>query len=70
MCLKKGEFFIFHAWVLHGSGVNDSDRRRAGLNIRFAPTGYEFDEDFTYMAISCDEVPASDRIFRNEPWTV
>jgi predicted dehydrogenase len=68
MRLKKGEFFIFHAWVLHGSGVNGSDRRRAGLNVRFAPTGYEFDEDFTYVPIECGEVPVSDRIFRNEPW--
>ena len=30
MPLKKGEFFMFHAWVLHGSGINNSDRRRAG----------------------------------------
>ncbi len=68
MRLKKGEFFLFHAWVLHGSGVNSSDRRRAGLNIRFAPTGYECDDDFVYMPIECGAVPESDRIFKTEPW--
>lgn len=68
MNLKKGEFFLFHAWVLHGSGANLTDRRRAGLNVRFAPTGYECDDDFVYMPIECGEVPSSDRIFRTEPW--
>jgi len=68
MRLKKGEFFLFHAWVLHGSGVNRTDRRRAGLNVRFAPTGYECDEDFVYMPIECGEVTPSDRIFHTEPW--
>ncbi len=68
MRLKKGEFFLFHAWVLHGSGINQSDRRRAGLNVRFAPTGYECDDDFVYMPIQCGEVPESDRIFKTEPW--
>ena len=59
---------MFHAWVLHGSDANNSDRRRAGLNVRFAPTGYECDDDFTYMPIQCGDVEASDRIFRTEPW--
>jgi len=68
MRLKKGEFFLFHAWVLHGSGVNRTDRRRAGLNVRFAPTGYECDDDFVYMPIECGEVTPSDRIFHTEPW--
>ncbi len=66
--LRKGEFFIFHAWLLHGSARNESDRRRAGLNVRFAPTGYECDDEFVYIPIQCGEVPASDRIFCNDAW--
>jgi predicted dehydrogenase len=34
--LKPGQFILFHAWLLHSSGINRSKRRRAGLNIRFA----------------------------------
>lgn len=66
MRLAKGEFFLFHAWVLHGSGANRSDRRRAGLNVRFAPTGYECDAEFVYMPIECGEVVPSRRIFMAE----
>lgn len=66
--LQPGEFIIFHAWLLHHSGPNESDRRRAGLNIRFAPSGYECEDEFQYIPIECAEVAASDRIFRNEVW--
>jgi predicted dehydrogenase len=66
--LAKGEFFMFHGWLLHGSGPNRSGRRRAGLNIRFAPTGFEYDEEFVYIPLECGEFPVNDRIFRNEPW--
>ena len=66
--LAKGEFFMFHAWLLHGSRPNKSDRRRAGLNIRFAPTGFEYDDEFVYIPLECGEFPVSDRIFRTEPW--
>jgi predicted dehydrogenase len=66
--LKPGEFIIFHAWLLHGSGPNDSDRRRAALNIRFAPPGYECEDEFAYIPITCGDVAPSDRMFRNEVW--
>lgn len=66
--LKPGEFIIFHAWLLHHSGPNGSDRRRAGLNVRFAPPGYECEEEFEYIPIECGDVSPSDRIFRNEVW--
>lgn len=68
MILKPGEFIIFHAWLLHGSGPNDSDRRRAALNVRFAPPGYECEEEFEYIPIECSEVAPSDRMFRNDVW--
>ncbi len=66
MRLARGEFFLFHAWVLHGSEVNQSDRRRAGLNVRFAPTAYECDKNFVYMPIQCGAVIPSRRIFAAE----
>lgn len=66
--LQPGEFIIFHAWLLHHSGPNESDRRRAGLNVRFAPPGYECEDEFQYIPLECGEVAPSDRVFRNEVW--
>ncbi|MBW2500215.1 MAG: phytanoyl-CoA dioxygenase family protein [Deltaproteobacteria bacterium] len=50
--LKPGQFYIFHSWLLHGSDPNDSDLRRAGLNIRFARVGDEYDEGVEYFPLS------------------
>jgi predicted dehydrogenase len=46
-----GEFYIFHSWVLHGSGLNTSDRRRAGLNMRFAAPGDAIEPQFEYIRL-------------------
>ena len=42
--LAPGQFYLFHSWILHGSDANKSTLRRAGLNIRFARMGEEYDD--------------------------
>ena len=42
--LAPGQFYLFHSWILHGSDANMSTLRRAGLNIRFARMGEEYDD--------------------------
>ena len=66
--LRPGEFIIYHGWLLHGSGPNASDRRRAGLNMRFAPPGLECEGEFVYIPLETGEVKASDRVFMNDVW--
>ncbi len=66
--LKPGEFIIFHSWLLHGSQPNRSDRRRAGLNMRFSPEGMECEQEFVYVPIETSPVEQSDRLFVNEVW--
>lgn len=36
-CLKAGEISLHSDLLLHGSEANDSDRRRCGLTLRYAP---------------------------------
>ena len=48
---KPGEFWLFHSWLLHGSGPNVSDEKRTGLNIRFAPRGDEWESQFEYIPV-------------------
>ena len=66
--LKPGEFIVFHSWLLHGSHANRSQRRRAGLNMRFAPAGFECEEEFIYVPIETSAVEPSNRIFDNQVW--
>jgi hypothetical protein len=66
--LAPGEFIIYHAWLLHGSGPNTSSRRRAGLNMRFAPLGLECEDEFVYIPIETSPVARSDRVFANDVW--
>jgi hypothetical protein len=35
ICLHAGEFSIHDSFIIHGSGPNHSDRRRAGYTIRY-----------------------------------
>jgi predicted dehydrogenase len=66
--LRPGEFIIYHGWLLHGSSPNTSDRRRAGLNMRFAPPGLECEEEFVYIPIETADVPYHDLVFANDTW--
>ena len=36
-CLKAGEISIHSDLLLHGSNANESNRRRCGLTLRYAP---------------------------------
>ena len=66
--LQPGEFIIYHGWLLHGSGPNRSEHRRAGLNMRFAPPGLECEKGFVYIPLHTSEVAIHDRVFRNVVW--
>lgn len=48
---RAGEFYLFHSWLLHGSGPNRSPARRAVLNMRFAAPGHDVDPAFHYTPI-------------------
>jgi hypothetical protein len=48
---SPGEFYIFHSWVLHGSGRNASDHRRVGLNMRFAAPNDAIEPGFEYLLL-------------------
>jgi ectoine hydroxylase-related dioxygenase (phytanoyl-CoA dioxygenase family) len=49
--LEPGEFYLFHSWLLHGSDANESSGRRAGVNMRYATVGHEFEEAFEYIPL-------------------
>ena len=57
LSLRPGEFYIFHSWLLHTSGPNQSNRRRAGLNMRYAAQGEECDTQFEYFPLLCSAGP-------------
>lgn len=48
---QPGEFWLFHSWLLHGSGFNTSSQRRVALNMRFCEPGDEIESEFTYLPI-------------------
>ena len=52
---KAGEFYLFHSWLLHGSGPNASSSPRAILNMRYAPPGQDMDPNFEYISLSTVE---------------
>jgi 1,5-anhydro-D-fructose reductase (1,5-anhydro-D-mannitol-forming) len=66
--LRPGEFIIYHGWLLHGSRSNTSERRRAGLNMRFAPPALECEDEFVYIPIETADVPYHDLVFANDTW--
>jgi 1,5-anhydro-D-fructose reductase (1,5-anhydro-D-mannitol-forming) len=49
--LGPGEFYIFHSWILHGSGPNSSEGRRAALNMRFVAPGGEVEPQSRYLPL-------------------
>ena len=49
--LEPGEFYLFHSWLLHGSEANRSKGRRAGVNMRYAAVGDEYEEQFEYIPL-------------------
>ena len=49
--LEPGEFYLFHSWLLHGSDANQSTGRRAGVNMRYAAIGHEYEHDFEYIPL-------------------
>ena len=51
LTLEPGEFYLFHSWLLHGSEANRSKGRRAGVNMRYAAVGDEYEEQFEYIPL-------------------
>ena len=50
--MRRGEFCVFHSWLLHGSASNETQGRRAGLNIRFMRTSDTPDETYDLVDVS------------------
>jgi hypothetical protein len=48
---KAGEFFLMHSWLLHASGPNASDKRRAGINMRYVAPGHDVDPLYHYVRV-------------------
>ena len=46
-----GEFYLFHSWILHTSGPNTSDMRRAALNMRYVAPGGEAESQLQYLPL-------------------
>lgn len=49
--LEPGEFYLFNSWLLHGSEASKSKGRRAGVNMRYAAVGDEFEAAFEYVPL-------------------
>jgi hypothetical protein len=48
---KAGEFFLMHSWLLHASGPNASNKRRAGINMRYVAPGHDVDPLYHYVRV-------------------
>ncbi len=48
---EAGEFYLMHSWLLHASGPNTSDKRRAGINIRYVAPGHDVDPMYHYVRV-------------------
>lgn len=52
LTLKRGEFCVFHSWLLHGSSSNETPNRRAGFNIRYVENAKRGTEEYSYVDLS------------------
>ncbi len=52
LVMKRGEFLVFHSWLLHGSSPNDTPDRRAGFNIRYVENARRGTEEYPYVDLS------------------
>ncbi len=50
--LEPGQFYLFHSWLLHGSDVNRTRQRRAGLNMRYTRIGDEYEAGCIYLPLA------------------
>ena len=48
---KRGEFYFFHFWILHSTGPNRTDHRRAALNMRFVSPQNAVEQQFVYLQV-------------------
>jgi phytanoyl-CoA hydroxylase len=44
--LKRGQLSIHDVFLIHGSQANRSEKRRAGIALRYMPTTSYYDRDF------------------------
>jgi predicted dehydrogenase len=52
LTLKRGQFCVFHSWLLHGSEPNETPNRRAGFNIRYVENPKRGTEEYSYVDLS------------------
>jgi predicted dehydrogenase/ectoine hydroxylase-related dioxygenase (phytanoyl-CoA dioxygenase family) len=52
LTMRRGQFCVFHSWLLHASAPNDSLGRRAGLNVRFVRDADRVPGEYTYVEVS------------------
>ncbi len=52
LTMKRGEFCVFHSWLLHGSAPNKTQGRRTGLNIRYVENARRGVEDYDYIDLT------------------
>lgn len=52
LTMKRGEFCVFHSWLLHGSAPNNTHSRRTGLNIRYVKNEKRGMESYEYVDLS------------------
>lgn len=63
LTMKRGEFCVFHSWLLHGSSPNETPNRRVGFNIRYVENARRGTEEYPYV----DLAPVPGGAVRNLP---
>jgi|GEM_PF-78212 len=51
LLMRRGQFCVFHSWLLHASAPNNTKARRAGLNIRFVRDSDRVPGEYDYVQL-------------------
>ena len=51
LLMRRGQFCVFHSWLLHASAPNNTKVRRAGLNIRFVRDRDRVAAEYDYVEL-------------------
>lgn len=52
LTMKRGQFVVFHSWLLHGSAPNETAGRRSGFNLRYVINAQRGTEEYPYVDLS------------------